>query len=346
MSQRTNYILNWKEGKMMPPETLELFPTFECNQGCIFCPRKSIEKDETKVKISDEKLFEIINQASELGIKKIDLIGGGEPLKRKICIELIKIIKEKNMEGYLNTNFSLLDKESLKILAEVKWDYIKISLHAPNEKHDLITANKGAFRKIVRNIKILNTYKKKFNSNKPILEFGPVLSNLNYLHTKDFILLAEKFSVQNVFFQPLIEYENTKKDLKLNQEENNFLKNNLKDYESLSRKLNINLNLKDLLKNDLIEKSDKREIKDKIHCYEPWLHMTIWPNGTYSACSFPQIEGRGVLGNSSLREIWFGPYFSKLRDKIEKGEVPEYCKRCVANVVLDNISLKKELNQK
>lgn len=346
MSLRTDYILNWKEGKMMPPETLELFPTFECNQGCIFCPRKNIEKDETKLKINDEKLFEIIKQASELGIKKIDLIGGGEPLKRKVCINLIRMIKEKNMDGYLNTNFSLLNKESLKTLVKTKWDYIKISLHAPNEHHDLITANKSAFKKIVRNVQILNTYKKKFSSDKPVLEFGPVLSNLNYLYIKDFILLAAKLSVQNIFFQPLIEYNNTKKDLKLGQEENNFLKKNLEDYESLSRKLNINLNLRDLLKNDLIEKSDKREIKDKIHCYEPWLHMTIWPNGTYSACSFPQIEERGILGNDSLRGIWFGHYFSNLRKKIEKGEVPEYCKRCVANIVLDNINLKKELNQK
>jgi len=112
MDDRTISILKWRKGLKMPPVTLELFPTFDCNQNCVFCPRKHIEKDETGTVLSDKKLLYIIDEASGLGVKKIDIVGGGEPFKRGICIELIKRIKESKMEGYLNTNFSMLQKNS------------------------------------------------------------------------------------------------------------------------------------------------------------------------------------------------------------------------------------------
>ncbi len=344
MDPKLGNILYWKKGRKMPPITLELFPTFYCNQSCIFCPRKDLEKEETTFELSDGQLLKIISEAAELGIKKIDLIGGGEPFRREICIELVKRIKEEGMDGYLNTNFSLPTEENLRQLVENGWDYIKISLHMPNRKHDLITNNKGAFKKVIRNIKVLNRYKKKLGSEKPVLELGPVLFNGNYKHIKGFIRLASKLNVQNVFFQPVIQYSGIKK-YKLTKEQNDFLQKNLKNYESLAKRLDVNINLKSLLKNELIEKSDNRQIKKEegVYCYEPWLHLTIWPNGTYASCSFPQIKERGVLENRSLKEVWLGNYFLKLRKKLEKGVVPEHCKRCVANVVFNNIKLKEQM---
>ena len=249
------------------------------------------------------------------------------------------------MEGYLNTNLSLPTRNDLRILAELGWNHIKISLHTPNDKHDLISGNKGTFRKVVRNIKLLNAYKKRFNSNLPELEFGPVLCNLNYTYIQDFIKLAARLNVKNVFFQPLIEYKFIDRNYKLNKRQIEFLKQNLRTYEILAAKLKVDINLKDLLMNELIEKSGKRKSKDRIHCYEPWLHMTIWPNETFSACSFPQISERCSLGNKTLKEVWEGVYFEKLRNKVKNGKAPKYCERCIANVVLDNINLKEELKK-
>jgi MoaA/NifB/PqqE/SkfB family radical SAM enzyme len=349
MDPRLNNILNWKNGKKMPPVTLELFPTFYCNQNCIFCPRNDLEKEETKTKLTDKQLLGIIERASDLGVRKIDLIGGGEPFRRKICIELIKKIKERGMEGYLNTNFSLPNEKDLEILAKFGWDYIKISLHAPNKSHDKITGNKGAFNSIIKNIKLLNDYKKNLGSDKPILEFGPVLFNGNYKYIKKFIILASKLDVGNLFFQPVIQYKDIN-NYKLSEKQNSFLVKRLKEYEILAQKLNVNINLRSLLENELIEKSNKREIENKndVYCYEPWLHMTIWPNGTYSTCSFPHISNRGTLGiindkNDSLKDVWYGDYFDKIRKDIKKGNVPEHCKRCVANVVLGNKKLKEQI---
>jgi len=353
MEERAKRILEWVEGKKCGPFTIEIFPTFKCNQNCIFCPREEIEKYETPETLDDDTFIKIINEAAKLDVKQIDLIGGGEPLACDATPRLISLIKQYKISGYLNTNGTLFSEDLIKNMVEEEWDYIKFSLHGPDESiHDSITNNQGSFKKVELALKKFDYWKKKLKKDKPVIEIGPVLCKKNYKKIIELIKLAHKYNVNHLLIQPLIRYSEIKEDLSLNKDEIEFLEGEKDKIIDLAKKYGINTNLEQVLKSRLIEKSNDTVPVLKnllscnkcldLHCYEPWLHLTIWPNGTVANCSFPGAPFRGKW-EGDLKKTWHSPYFNEIRKQVREGKTFEYCSRCVTNVVLDTLKLKTEL---
>lgn len=353
MEERVKRILEWMEGKKCGPFTIELFPTFKCNQSCIFCPRIHIEKDETLEVFDEAHSIKIVNEAAELGVKQIDLIGGGEPLACNAIPKVIMLIKQHGISGYLNTNGTLFSEDLIKNMVEQEWDYIKFSLHGPDKAtHDSITRNNGSFKKVKFALKEFKYWKKKLKKDKPLIEIGPVLCKKNYKKLISLIKLAYKYDVKHLLLQPLIKYPNVKEDLTLNKDEIEFLEQEKCKIIRLAQKYGININLEQILESKIIEKSNdvipilKNTLPaagySDLHCYEPWLHLTIWPNGTVANCSFPGISSRGKW-EGSLEKTWNSKHFEHIRNKVKNKETFDYCSRCVTNVVLDTIKLKKAI---
>ena len=115
--------------------------TDRCNLRCIYCmPKDGVIKKEHNDIISYENIYNIVKEASELGIKKVR-ITGGEPLVRKNIDELVSMIRTiKKIETIaMTTNAILLSKiaEKLKISG---LDSINISLDTlDSERYKYIT---------------------------------------------------------------------------------------------------------------------------------------------------------------------------------------------------------------
>jgi MoaA/NifB/PqqE/SkfB family radical SAM enzyme len=353
MEERVNRILKWAKGEKCGPFTIELFPTFRCNQSCVFCPREHIKKDETPETLDEAQFIRIINEAAKLGTRQIDLIGGGEPLACSTTPKLIRLIKQHGIFGYLNTNGTLFSEDLIKDMVEKEWDYVKFSLHGPDKStHDSITNNSGSFDRVKLALKKFKYWKKKLKKDKPIIEIGPVLCKKNYNKLNDLIKLAHKYNIQHLLIQPLIKYPFIKKDLSLDKEEITCLKEKKDELIKLAKKYGINTNLEQILNINIIERSNntipilknapKIDKRLDFHCYEPWLHLTIWPNGTVASCSFPGMPFRGKW-EGSLEKTWNSEYFEYIRNKVKNKETFEYCSRCITNVVLDTLKLKNAI---
>ena len=89
---------------------LRVSVTDKCNLRCIYCMD---EKDNTFLKndekLTDDEIYRVVKESSELGIKKVR-ITGGEPLVRRDLVKLVS--KINNIPGieeiYLTTNGILL----------------------------------------------------------------------------------------------------------------------------------------------------------------------------------------------------------------------------------------------
>ena len=97
----------------------------------------------------------------------------------------------------------------------------------------------------------------------------------------------------------------------------------------------------------LIIKEDKSDNKHhalfSVPCYEPWYNMIIRPNGRVGPCCMFDFSGE-YCHDKSLKEIWFGNYFNKVRESLLKKELPSYCSNCNPSQIVNNERIRKELD--
>lgn len=130
--------------------------TSKCNLQCKYCynywkkdnDKPNYNYDTYKPKTTLKKLFKSV---------KTDYItfSGGEPtINFEELLDCIMYVKSKNKKVTIITNATLLDKEKIKILADLKVDLIEITVNSFDKNiHESINNVKGSFNKTIENIK-------------------------------------------------------------------------------------------------------------------------------------------------------------------------------------------------
>lgn len=133
--------------------SLELEFTKRCNLRCIYCYAEAGEPRENELSI--EEIQNVLNQAKELGAKRIILLGGGEPLLYEGIRTITAYIKSIGLKQSLFTNGTLLTEELAKFLYEQDVDVIiKHNSNIPAVQ-DMLAGLSGAFEKIERGMHLL-----------------------------------------------------------------------------------------------------------------------------------------------------------------------------------------------
>ena len=121
---------------------LRISITDRCNLRCVYCmPEKGIVQIPHEEILSYDEIVRICSCMTALGIRKIKLTGG-EPLTRKNCAALVRMLKElPGIERVTLTTNGVLLKEYMADLADAGIDAINISLD---------TLNASAFAHVTR----------------------------------------------------------------------------------------------------------------------------------------------------------------------------------------------------
>ncbi len=369
---RIERLVKWARGEKAAPVTIELVPTDRCNLNCLSCWRRGWKKEDLerryKQEMSDKRLLKLIDEAANIGVKEIAFVGGGEPLARKITIELFKKMKRYGMIGDLVTNGTLFTKKDIEVMVRIGWDRIKFSIDGPDEKtHDYVRQTKGAFKATIENIKLFSKIKKKLNTDKPKLILQSVLSKENYKKFPELVRLAYKIGINGMTLLPLTVFDESMKNLKLTKKEVEEFKPILKKSIELAKKFGIETNYNEFLNEKYINFTEKMDevmmeemekfIKKEyprsknpitnfefLPCYAPWIHVTILPNGNIAPCFSPWVWNTNIsIKNHSLKELWYGNYFNKFRKIILKRKLPENCKKCCVWEVFNNRKIREGL---
>lgn len=349
MEEIIKRLKKWKKGETAPPYGIELAPTLKCNINCLFCWGGETKDTDYSNELNFKDYKKIVEEASDLGVKEVRIIGGGDALCKEGIINLMCMIKDKKMLGYICTNGILFKEEDLKRLVEKKWDHIKFSFHAPDEKtNDEITRSKGSFKKIIKNIGIINRYKK----DKPKLEFGIVLINKNYNKIKGMIELAHRLNVEAVFIEPITIYSKLGGTLKLNKNQMEEFQVIAKEAYQLAKEYKIETNLQHFCESKLVENTNRmdkvileNENKDFANaaCFEPFYRLGIRVDGQVCPCGFFDEDSPENIRNKNLKEIWYGDYFNMLRPKMVNKDLPNHCKKCCTTLIVNNQEIRKKL---
>lgn len=135
---------NWKQKGYVIPPILMLSVTNECNLKCPGCYNKSFH-DENNKELSDEKLWQIAEEAKELGISFF-VIAGGEPLLRPVILEIMKQYPE--IIFLVFTNGTLINDEITHIFKKQKNVVPLVSLEG-NEQETDQRRGEGTFDKLI-----------------------------------------------------------------------------------------------------------------------------------------------------------------------------------------------------
>lgn len=123
-----------------------------CNERCIHC---YIPHEFKEGIISDNLYYSVLDQLQDLGTWHITL-SGGEPMMHPHFKEFLRTAKEHDFYVTVLSNLTLLDDETVNIMAEGNKTSVQVSLYSMDPTtHDQITQLPGSFEKTLAAIEEL-----------------------------------------------------------------------------------------------------------------------------------------------------------------------------------------------
>jgi MoaA/NifB/PqqE/SkfB family radical SAM enzyme len=360
--ERIRRLANWYKGKKEGPLQIDVELHKRCNFKCIFCARyedhEKLNEESKKYKLPTSKWLDIIEEAKNLGVMVFNVEGINEPpTVPEIFFPVIEKVKEVGMYGIVTTNGSLWNEKQLKRLVEISWDRIHFSVHSTKASvHDKLTGAKGSFRKVIKSIKTLNKWRKKLDSQRPMVNLNICINKLNFRELPKIVELAHSLRMDYVFTEPLMVYSEEGRKLKLSEEECKELDTLVKEAKILAEKYRIDNNFATQDRNleeeivvktsemkpviiNAVKNFQKRLISSP--CFKPWDRVVVRYNGFVAWCGY--VENGESVKEKSLKEIWFGKLFEKARENMLRKKLFPHCYKCVPSDFTQNKRFRNEL---
>jgi len=101
-------------GKLL---SLRLETNYDCNLACKYCYAPEIKKMNKNI-LSYKEQIEVIDQAKDMGIQSVVIVGPGEPLLFSHLKELVEYLSNNSIIPVIFSNLTLMTKELAKYLYE------------------------------------------------------------------------------------------------------------------------------------------------------------------------------------------------------------------------------------
>lgn len=309
----------------------------ECNLNCKHC-RVSEKNDNEKLSLKEAK--NLLAECWYNGITMLNL-SGGEPFLRNDIFEILDYA-QKFEDIVITTNGTLLNDEKCKKLSTYKNIKLSISLDGLEETHDKFRRKKGAFRKVIDTLPLLNKYNIKY-------AIKYTLSKETAKDAIELLNLVAKMGAKEFNVRRVIVAGNANKDMVLSNEE---YKNIIRELIKNCRKLNVKFRTGDPLLIPIFSEIWGIDIKNddlsKIYagCQAGDEIIYIDYKGNVGACSYipkfaDNIKDKSldeILKNNKLF-IDLREYKNKLEGKCNKCTYKMICGGCRASA----LALKKSL---
>lgn len=340
-------IQQWGANGPQGPMTLEIYPTLACNLDCVFCDttdRHRAPVDE----LSTERWLSIIEEAAAMGVQRVFVLGGGEPLLRKDTPVLLSRIKALAMEGILTTNGTRLTAPLAEKLIAWGWDEIHFSVDGPTpEIHDALRGQRGAFRRTIQAACRLSVLKRRLGLDRPRIALHFVITRKNVHTLSDMVRLAHALSAFRIDFDALIAYRPEQQRLVLTEQQSAALPQHAAQALALAESLGIATTLASFLTPGRPARGSTPPpsapgvgIKGA-PCLKAWHYLTVDAAGKTSPCCVLAGEG-GSAASGSLAELWRAdPFLESVRaGMLEKSPLPR-CQECSANILTHEAAIRR-----
>lgn len=209
------------------PNQLDLDLTNRCTHNCVFCglyspiplaearSRNNGElplalREVMKQELPFEKAKEILDSLPEQ-TQTVLFGGAGDPLLHKHAMELIRIVREKNIDLYILSNLDYLDEAKAIELSRLggKRDsalHITVNLSAASaQTYQRIRPNQRPekFEQILKTVRILMAEKKRNHGVGVYVTLMSVVQAENFADALEFVKLGQELEVDCVYLKPM-----------------------------------------------------------------------------------------------------------------------------------------------
>lgn len=297
-----------------------------CNTDCVYCYRHSPWNqsywDQIKAKhtgfldLADAR--QIIEEAAELNVQRILLVGAGEPLMHPQFQSIMDILKSRGIQYNFSTNGLLLNRYYDGLLNGT-CNTITISISAAsNESFAAIRPNTtpGLLEKIRQNVQTLAKMKKKKRRSSPHLIALYVVCKYNYHEIVDMAIQANEMGADSIWYQLVHLQPFSQEQLYMSEDEMFKVRALLQE----ARKVCENRGL-------IFQSFINFELRHYQADTGNWSKEGLLEQGCYVGWHFAYVHlrkevfmccGRKVVGTlstqSDLRQIWFSDAYQRYRN--------------------------------
>jgi len=320
------------------PESVHIDITNRCNFNCIACWDRSplvrqqgVNNEYLQKTLSYEQITGFIDDLARLGgARFIKFTGGGEPMMHPRFKDILSYLRDKDkyIEIDINTNFSLMNEELLKLMIDLHVNLLTVSLWAASPEVYIKThPNQKAegFEKIVANLKRITTSRK----DKLLRIFiHNVLMSHNHHEVEAMLKLALDVGADEVHFTVGDPIPGKTDSLLLSHEEHQIVTESLKKIKPLVDKHNLFIEPETgrtihvtnfhefyakMCQPEVEEGVYDKRAADKIPCYIGWTFTRVMADGRVVPCCKGHRLPLGNLNEQPFIDIWNSPRYETFR---------------------------------
>jgi MoaA/NifB/PqqE/SkfB family radical SAM enzyme len=342
-------VARWEQEGPQGPMVLEVYPTLACNLDCSFCDTTDRHRPPVD-ELPTKRWLEIIDEAAQMGVQRVFVLGGGEPLARPDAPILLRHIKDRGLEGVLTTNGTLLRPPLITQLIETGWDEIHLSIDGPTpEIHDALRGQAGAFKRTVRAACQIAVLKRRHKLQTPRIALHFVLTRMNWQTLPDMVRLASSLGAFRVDFDALIAYRPEQKALQLDEDQRQAVAAVAAEALALADSLGIATTLENFLHPERLARGASpppAAAGEGLHgapCLKAWHYLVVQADGRSSPCCVLAGEG-GSARSQPLEQLWqTDPFLEKVRAGMLAKAPLERCRECSWNILSHEAEIRRHL---
>lgn len=334
---QTRILTHWPEARMirerkMPaPRTAIVYPTYVCNQDCLWCEYNYENTSrETKGIMPKENLFKLIDDLRSLGVQGVEFCGGGEPTLHPNLAELVRDMKSRGTSVGLLTNGTKLKGELASALVDCA-SYVRVGFDgASAQMVDHVKRPRtpeARFDAVCANISAMLALRKERGTGVKI-SVKVVLDQNNVVETEDCVKLAVQLGVDSIQFKAarLVDSE-------LNAEQCEHVNQLLVQLRGQYPEMVI------------VGGADK--INMATQCWLTPLQLTVDPLGeVYLCCYYRHRKEKHSIGNcftTPLNDLWYSEDHWRAIDGIEPHECNNLdCRFVKYNQILEEVMVHRD----
>lgn len=312
-------------------------PVRRAKRAGLELPSSDTLKSMMKSEAEPKQLMNVIDEFLDMGTRRFQIGGNGEPFLYKNIIEIIDRLKRSGSYCLANTNGTLITKEVAESLIRMKFDELRITTMAGTPEVYVRThpgIPERMFYNLEKNLRYLSDQKNSLQVKMPEITLVTVVIAQNCDSLYEFAELAVRIGAQRVLFRPVDDTGEAgllktvptgKQALHVGEQ--------LKAIKPLLESNGIGHNIGYFIK-IFHEQLNTEEVYRVIPCYYGWLATFVNPEGSVYPCCRCYTP-HGNINEKSIREIWHGTSYKQFRKealRINRSRKPVQgcdCYRCV-----------------
>jgi len=306
------------EEKITAPIYVRIKPTNKCNHSCFYCVYEGdfSGMHDTMNKIDEipkQKMFELLGDLKDLGVKAVTFSGGGEPLLYPSITETLQQTLDNNLNLSIITNAQLLIGKSAELLAEAHW--VRVSMDSSDAETFSKIRRKPAFMfdQIRENIKRFLQIK----NSTCTLQINFVVHEHNFDKIYQSAKFFKEIGIENIRFSPLWNPNMHKYHESFKQKAIDEIKKVQKELASPDFEIGSSYE-----RDFEVSGTFKRRFSK---CYFMQISPAIGADQNVYFCHNKAYDHSGILGSikdKSFKELWFS---KEAEDKFKNFDPRKSC---------------------